>query len=51
MLILLLSHVTDNKDFRKKAERDFLYQALSSGTFSVDTFFFLRLGCAMPCVN
>ncbi|XP_063243189.1 O-acyltransferase like protein-like [Bacillus rossius redtenbacheri] len=32
---------SDNKDFRRMVERDFLFQSISSGAFSVDTFFFI----------
>ncbi|XP_046986287.1 nose resistant to fluoxetine protein 6-like [Schistocerca americana] len=31
----------DNRGFRKLVERDFLFQSISSGAFSVDTFFFM----------
>ncbi|XP_039288066.1 O-acyltransferase like protein isoform X2 [Nilaparvata lugens] len=38
---LVIFHVANNKLYRSKAEEDFLYHTLSSGTFSVDTFFFV----------
>ncbi|XP_071451520.1 O-acyltransferase like protein-like [Hetaerina americana] len=48
LLWVILAHTclvafqfSDNKTFRTRAERDFLYQTLSSGTYSVDTFFFI----------
>ncbi|KAG8234042.1 hypothetical protein J437_LFUL014129, partial [Ladona fulva] len=38
---LVAFQFSDNKNFRAKAEEDFLYQTLSSGTYAVDTFFFI----------
>nr|XP_018896305.1 PREDICTED: nose resistant to fluoxetine protein 6-like [Bemisia tabaci] len=38
---LLIFQVADNKSFRSKVEDNFLYQTVSSGTYSVDTFFFI----------
>ncbi|XP_075228179.1 O-acyltransferase like protein-like [Lycorma delicatula] len=38
---LVIFHVADNKSYRDKAEDDFLFHTLTSGTFSVDTFFFM----------
>lgn len=36
------NHVADNKAFRQLVEKDFLFQSISNGAFSVDTFFFIR---------
>ncbi|XP_023708555.1 nose resistant to fluoxetine protein 6 [Cryptotermes secundus] len=33
--------VSDNKAFRQLVEKDFLFQSISNGAFSVDTFFFI----------
>ncbi|KAJ9583177.1 hypothetical protein L9F63_022477 [Diploptera punctata] len=33
--------ISDNKGFRQLVEQDFLFQSISNGAFSVDTFFFL----------
>ncbi|KDR17635.1 nose resistant to fluoxetine protein 6-like [Zootermopsis nevadensis] len=33
--------VSDNKAFRQLVENDFLFQSISNGAFSVDTFFFI----------
>ena len=33
--------ISDNKGFRQLVEKDFLFQSISNGAFSVDTFFFL----------
>ncbi|XP_046399529.1 nose resistant to fluoxetine protein 6-like [Ischnura elegans] len=48
LLWVILAHTclvafqfSDNKTFRARAEQDLLYQTLSSGTYSVDTFFFI----------
>ncbi|KAK9884731.1 hypothetical protein WA026_007576 [Henosepilachna vigintioctopunctata] len=48
MIWVILGHTcivvfkySDNMEFRKSIEKDFLFQTISSGAFSVDTFFFI----------
>jgi hypothetical protein len=33
---------TDNMEYRKIVEKEFLFQTINSGAYSVDTFFFIR---------
>lgn len=33
--------ITDNMDFRKLVEKEFFFQTVTNGAFSVDTFFFI----------
>lgn len=34
--------ISDNQLFRGLVEKDFFFQSISNGNFSVDTFFFVR---------
>jgi hypothetical protein len=41
--ILMTKHViTDNTEYRNVVEKEFLFQTINNGAFSVDTFFFIR---------
>ncbi|KAK0083723.1 hypothetical protein PV325_008321 [Microctonus aethiopoides] len=46
---LLTNEISDNNLFRLKAERNFLYQTISNGNYSVDTFFFIS-GCLVAYI-
>ena len=34
--------ITDNMEYRNVVEKEFLFQTINNGAFSVDTFFFIR---------
>jgi len=48
---LISLHLADNQRFRERAEGHILYQILSSGGLSVDTFFFIRWGGRPPWIH
>jgi hypothetical protein len=34
--------IADNMEYRNIAEKEFLFQTINNGAYSVDTFFFIR---------
>jgi hypothetical protein len=34
--------IADNMEYRNVVEKEFLFQTINSGAYSVDTFFFIR---------